>query len=320
MHKRLTIFTILALLSLFGCSKDEPLKVAQHDWIGYQFSLLAQREKPQEFNDFRIIKTLSASETIEKLKNQEIAAGYLTLDEVLSTRDQGVPLSVVLITNISAGADVVIGRQEINSKADIINKTIAYESNALGKLLLISFLKHYGLTEEDIQHYHMPYHQHDFAFNNNEVDFIVTYYPQAATILDKQNGVEVFSSLDIPNTIVDVLAVNNEMVSPYSQTSCNLTKAHVFGVKQYYENPNDTEFRLASLLNISHPVVLSSIAKITIPSLLANKQLLSSDGNIETITKNLQLLMQNEKMIDKNQNIESIIDNRCINDLLESHL
>nr|WP_127471405.1 hypothetical protein [Thiomicrorhabdus aquaedulcis] len=101
-----------------------------HPWLGYQPIHLAQQHNllPAEFS---LIHTTSALQTQQKLRNAELDAGYLTLDEVLLLKEQGVDLTIVLVTNVSTGADKILARQPNQTKHDIIGKTLAYEAGAV---------------------------------------------------------------------------------------------------------------------------------------------------------------------------------------------
>ena len=314
------IFLILIIVSLSGCSQQEPLKVALHNWVGYQFTLINQDKfASQTRHEFEISKTQNATETLNKFAKQEIQAGYLTLDEVLLARDQGIPLSVLLVTDISAGADVVIARKSQIKAADIIGKTIAYEPTALGKLMLKEFLNKHNLNSTDVFHVDMPINKHEDIFKDNNVDYLITYYPYAEKILDDGKSI-VFSSQEIPNTIIDVLAINTAVAKPNSDKACQLVKRHLQGVEYLYYNHEDTKYQLASIMQTNKNSITKALSKISIPSFIMNQKLLAPDGEIHGIAHSLNQLMQSENILQYDKPLTDLINNKCLMDILESEL
>lgn len=315
----LTLFALYSLFILYGCEKQPPVNVALHDWPSYQFPLIAQQDEPSRFNDFNVIKTKNATETIELLKQESVMAAYLTLDEVLLARDKGIPLSILLVANISAGADVVIANRPIKDAKDIIGKTIAYEASALGNFMLQAFLEKYQVKKHDMILLDSPYDKHQHLFNKSAVDFIVTYYPTAQKIING-GGINVFSSAEMPNTIIDVLAVNEQTIKTQKDSICNLVTAHFYGVESFYKNPADIEFRLASLIKVSHPTLVESISKVTIPNFAVNKKMMTLNNETMASAKHIHKLMQQEQMISANSSLNGLINNECVNDLFEQQL
>jgi NitT/TauT family transport system substrate-binding protein len=61
----------------------------------------------------QLVQTRSASESISALRSGKVQAAALTLDEVLVARASGLALSVVLVFNVSLGADMLVARSQL---------------------------------------------------------------------------------------------------------------------------------------------------------------------------------------------------------------
>ena len=104
---------VLAALFVAACSAPgTPLRVGSNVWPGYEFLYLA-REKGLYDESIRLVELASASDVMDALRAGDIEAGALTLDETITLASEGVDLVVVLVFDISAGADVLMTKPSI---------------------------------------------------------------------------------------------------------------------------------------------------------------------------------------------------------------
>lgn len=283
------LLILLALISFLGCSRETELHVGVHPWIGYQPINLAQQNGllPQNIH---LIKNRTALQTKQQLLDGEIDAGYLTLDEVLSLQEQGKPLSVVLITDISSGADKVLAKTAIRGKEDIIGKTIAYERGGVGELILYKFLEHYGIDQSDVVLKHISIDKQYRFWESGEADMIVTYDPVSTQLL-RSGAQEVFNSSQMPEVIVDVLAVDSNVLENACSSIKQLVDAHFAGVSLIKDNFQESSYQLADNLGFTHEEVLTSLGGITLPSREINLQMFG-DNRFYQKTREVALILK----------------------------
>lgn len=282
-----------------GCRNESagPLKVCTHVWPGYEFMFLAHREGLLDEKLVHLHEVKSASDTIRELLAGTMDAGALTLDEVLRVRSQGVPLSVVLVFDISAGADVVLGRPGMRSLADIRGKRIGVEDGALGAVMLAELLKAAGLRRDDVQVVSSTIDQHEAAWNNGDVDVVVCYPPVSARI-QEGGAVRLFDSRQLPDTIVDVLAVRQDVLKSKGDALRQLITAHFREQKYMLLNPQDANYRMAEHLGIPAQAVQASFTGLVLPNMAYNLRLL--DHNPPKLLESARLLsdvMVKEKIL-----------------------
>ena len=115
-----------------GCDGfiDLPISVASHVWVGYEPMFLARDKGWLNSQKVLLHETSSAIESLRALKEGKVQGAALTLDEMLCARADGVPLAMVLIFDISAGADMLVARPGIKTLADLKGQRIGYESSS----------------------------------------------------------------------------------------------------------------------------------------------------------------------------------------------
>ena len=112
---------------LNGCMHDTepPLRIGTNVWIGSEPLYLARELGYLGRETIQLVEYPSASEVSRAFRNQAIDGMVVSLDElfVLAT-DELLP-RIVLIVDVSHGADVVVGRSGMRSMKDLRGKRVA---------------------------------------------------------------------------------------------------------------------------------------------------------------------------------------------------
>ncbi len=272
---RWTLTACLATVLLSACDRDrEPLSVSTHVWLGYEPLFLARSMGWLDGQRVELIEVDSAVDSLKALAAGRVDGAALTLDEVLLARSQGLDLVVVLVFNVSVGADVIMAREPLGSLADLAGKRIGFEAGAVGHLMVLKALEQAGLGLDDIKLVNVQIGQQIAAVKDDRVDVIVTYEPTASR-LRAEGLVPIFDSREIPDLIVDVLAIRRERLNAHrSDALRHLTAAHFRGLEHVHRNPQDAAFRMATRLGLPASEVLPAYRGLVLPDLDNNRRLL----------------------------------------------
>lgn len=275
----------LALLAAFagtqvlaGCkSRDLPISIATHMWPGYEPLSLASDLGWLNKNLVRLIETESATDSINLLEAGKIDGAGLTLDEVLRIRENGTPLSVLLVCDISAGADMLLVRPDIATLADLKGRRIGVEEGALGALMLFEILKAAGLRLRDVTPVSLSIDQQAEAWQHGQIDAVVTYEPSARAI-NAQGGKLLFDSRRLPELIFDVIAVRTALLDDAHHAALrHLTAMQLKALKHLTSSPDDAAYRMSKHLKLPAHEVLSTFKGLILPDLDNNIRLLAGD-------------------------------------------
>ena len=274
------IFSLTGLavaLTMSGCGwlADKPISIASHVWPGYESMFLARGEGWLDTNQVHLVETSSASDSLQMLAEGKVDGAALTLDEVLTARSKGVPLSVVMIFDVSAGADMLIVRPGIKSLADLKHHRIGVEEGAVGGLMLANILRSAGLKKEDVNIVSLTIDKQANAWTQQQMDAVITYEP-VASIVQQQGGIKLFDSRQIPNTIVDVLAIRSDALD-HSHASAirNLLSSYFKALDHLNRNPHDAAYRMATRLNLPADDVLPAFKGLLLPDAANNHRMLT---------------------------------------------
>src|SRR3954465_5921744 len=202
--RTLRLLACAALLAaLFGCMREpEPaLRIGTNVWIGSELLYLARELGQLDPGAVQLVEYPSASEVLRAFRNQAIDGMVISLDELFSVAADGLQPRIILVIDVSHGADVVVGRRGMKAMTDLKGKRGAVESGALGAFVLSRALALNGMQSTDVKVVHLESNEQPSAFEKREVDAAVTFDPYRAQLL-RAGGATLFDSTSIPGEIV----------------------------------------------------------------------------------------------------------------------
>jgi len=213
------------------------------------------------------------------LESGQVDAAALTIDEALTVREAGTKIKLVLIFDISTGADVIIGNNSFSEPHQLVNKRIAYTPGPLPMLILAKFFESSEVLDWDnVELMPVVSSEHQSVIQEGKAEAVVTSPPASQQlILDNKNIL--FDSSEMPNLIFDVLAVRESSLNFSNRRQIkNLIKAHFEGRQHFISNPYDASFRLSQKFRLSAQEVINTYRGLVLPDLRENHRLLGGDS------------------------------------------
>lgn len=207
---------VLAFLCSFllGCSNEpDTLRIGSNRWLGYAPLYLADELNWGPLANIRLVEYPTSNGVIRGMHNGLLDAALLTLDEAIVLQSTGHNIEILLITNISAGADVLYAHSSIRHIHELKGKRIAVEGGTLGAYFLSLILEKAQLSSNDIKVINLPAYMHANELKKGSIDAAIN---TSAAVMQLNNSdiLPLFSSRDLHNEIIDVLVVNRDRTSP----------------------------------------------------------------------------------------------------------
>lgn len=294
-----------ALLCLAACPRQSPLVVGVHPWIGYEPLYLAR-----EFNwlppTIQFRESRSASDSLALLKSGEAVAACITLDEMLRARAQGLPLSVAVVFDISAGADAVLARPEIKTPGDLAKKRIAFDKGALGALIFERLLEEARLPASAVVQVDLPPERQIEAWRKNEIDAVITYEPMASAFL-REGAHTLLDSRRMPDTIIDVLAVRRDRPEALPLVRA-LVASHFRALNYLRANEQDALYRIAARQGSDPAEVRRMLTTVMMPSAIGNRAYLwGADSRLRLAAAKLSASMVRQGLLAHDDDLSDLI-------------
>lgn len=301
----LAVFSSAFVGGVSACSKPAPLRISGHPWPGYEPIFLAETQK--QLSDSVVLQHLpTIKESIDAMRNGQTDAAMLTLDEVIALQSQGMDLRVVLVMDVSKGADALVARKEIQTLTQLRGKHIGLEPSTLGELMLSMVLDRAGLRRTEVKPVMIAYEQQEAAYRAGTIDALITYEPIAGRLISKGAN-KLISTRDLPESIFDVLVVRADVAEQKAEALTSAIRGHFWALEQLRRNPWDTAYRMVPHAGVSAEELMDSFRGLELPDQVANRRYLSQDnGEMKKIVARLSAIMVSSSAIKAPTNTDKL--------------
>ena len=278
-------------------SEDSPLRLGTNVWPGYEPLYLAEQLGYYPENAVDLVEYLSASDVIKAFRNESIEAAAVTLDEALLLLEHDIPIKLVLVTDVSAGGDVILAKSGIENVGDLAGKRIGVEGGALGAYMLSRALDLHGIALDALDVVQLEVSEHEAAYQNDTVDAVVTFEPVRSRLL-AAGAKEIFSSREIPGEIVDVIVVHESHLRKHLEQVTAVVNGWFRALDYLDEHPEDAAARMSRRLGIGPEEVLDSYQGMMLPSRRENEALLGgTEPQLLKTVERLQDMMLKKELL-----------------------
>ena len=210
MHRRQCL-GVLAALTVAGCGGSDPgpLRVGVSSFPPYELMVLARESGyfKEAGVDVRLVEFDDLSDAQRAYEQGKLDGLATTLVEVLVTRNSTArDLRVLRVISASEGADVILAGADVRRVADLRGRKVAIEIGSLSHFMLARALERAGMLLTDVTVVSTAQDAMETALVRGEVSAIVTYPPNATRMRADPRWHVLFSSLEIPDEVVDVYA------------------------------------------------------------------------------------------------------------------
>ena len=307
--RRWLLAVAVLALALGGCMRepDNPLRIGTNVWIGSEPLYLARELGRLDPTAVQLVEYPSASEVLRAFRNQAIDGMVISLDELFGLAVDGLQPKVVLVVDVSHGADVVVGRPGMRSMRDLAGKSVAVESGALGAFVLSRALAKNGMQAGDVKVVHLESNEQPNAFEKGRVDGAVTFDPYRAQFL-KAGATILFDSTQIPGEIVDLLAVRASVVEKRPEAIRALLGGWFSAIEYMQGDPKDAARRMGIRQQTSGEQFLEAQRGLHVPSRAENLRMLGGEKPELAVTgRQLMALMIEAKLLRSSVDIERVL-------------
>ena len=304
---RLVLVALMFILS--GCMRETqpPLRIGTNVWIGAEPLYLARDLAYWDREAVQLVEYPSASEVFRAFRNQAIDGMVISLDELFVLAADGLQPKIVVVADVSNGADVVVGRSGMRAMQDLRGKRVAVESGALGAFVLSRALALNRMQASDVSIVHLESNEHPAEFEQGQVDGAVTFDPYRTQLL-AAGAHTLFDSSQIPGEIVDLLAVRASVLEKNPRAVQTLLTGWFKALDYLEREPTDAAARMAVREQITGEQFQQALKGLHIPSRADNLKMLAGTTPGLVVSGNqLMTLMVEAKLLHSTLVIENLL-------------
>ena len=302
----------LALIPLLPTAQAAPKKITiGHDlWIGYSGVFIAKEKGFFEKAGLKVeLKPFSnPGDTLPALVGGKLDIGLTTLQNLaLLNGKSDAGLVTVYLIDSSNGADAIVAKKEITSVKQLKGKKVGATIGEVNHMLLLAGLQKAGLKESDITLTNLSADDAGAAFIAGKLDAAVTWEPWVTKAMSS-GGKVIYSTAEIPDTILDCVAVPKKGLEKRGAEIKALIGAIDQGVKFLRENPAEAQKIIAKYLSVKPEEVKGMLEGDKVYSLADNVKLLGSGGPGYASMQRVIDFAKGQKLIEKPLDPKTQID------------
>ena len=300
---------VALVLPLAACFRapETALRIGTNVWIGSEPLYLARDLGRFEAGTVQLVEYPSASEVLRAYRNQAIDGMVISLDELFGLAADGYDPRIILVVDVSHGADVVVGRNGMRTMRDLKGKSVAVESSALGAFVLSRALALNDMQASDVNIVHLESNEQPAAFEKGQVDAAVTFDPYRGQFL-AAGAKTLFDSTQIPGEIVDLLAVRASVIDKQPNAVQALLRGWFDAIDYMQRDPKDAARRMGVRQQTSGEQFLAAQQGLHVPSRDENLRMLGGGSPELAVTgRRLMTLMVDAKLLRSNIDIERVL-------------
>ena len=194
--------------------EKKPIKIGISVWQGYAHAFIAQEKGFFGKNNVSVelVFKKGIEESIELYKSGEVDGVFNVFADMILINSKGIPTKVVYVPSYSESGDVIIGRPEFNSLADLKGKTISFQGvNTFSNLFVLKALEKAEIKESDVQFQDVPGMDVLNAMEEGRIDAGHTWEPVTSGATSKGYKILCKAS-DTPGVITDMLAFHAKII------------------------------------------------------------------------------------------------------------
>lgn len=299
---------------------DQPLKLSFHSWIGNGIYFVAQEKgfftkegltvELQQVDDAAVSKQLLSSGQVDGIM------GW-TPETIQVLANADVDVKVVLASDVSDGADGVIGDASIQTIEDLKGKSVAYEPSSPSHFFLSYLLDQAGMTTDDVESVNQTAADAGASFVAGKVDAAVTWEPWLSQASERDGGHTIVSSKNLP--ILPALPAFRSEVVAERRADVQAYMRGLFATMQYIdENPDEAYAIIAKGFNLTLEDVQSQIPTFDWLDYDQNLDYFaeaSDDSSVYNVLGQAGALWLKQGLIEKQANLDETIDATLLQDL-----
>ncbi len=284
-----------------ACSSEPPplLRLGTIVWPGYEPLYLARNKGLIKSLDIRLVEYSSASQVLQAYRNNLIDAAALTLDESLRLLQTSEDVRLVLVLDISHGADAIIAHKNIKDIKDLKGKIVGVEHSALGAYFISRALDIAGLTRESIYIAPLTIDEQEIAFKNGEIDAAVTFEPVRSKLL-MAGGHVLIDSRQLPGEIIDVLVVRDIYLKKHLNQIKRLITNWYQTLNLIEMAPIKSSIILGQRMRLNSQQTQQAYQGLILANKNENKELLSGDiSKLQRTSRRLMKVLEDQNLLIK---------------------
>ncbi|MDP3814197.1 ABC transporter substrate-binding protein [Pseudomonas sp.] len=266
LHPRFThsVATLALATGLATGAQAGTLSIGHTTWVGYGTLYLARDLGyfKEQGLDLQLTTMEESSMYMAAQASGQLSGSASTIDEILKYRPQFCFKAVAALDDSFGGDGVLVGK-EVTSLKQLKGQQVAVNEGSVSQFWLSYLLKRNDMQMSDLDIQNMTADDAATAFIAGRVPAAVTWEPHLSMVRQKGQGKVLVDSTQTPGVIVDVVALNCEVIEQQPEDVKALVNGLYRAVQYTKEHPQEAYAIMAKGVGgyLADPLEMANAAK-----------------------------------------------------------
>jgi NitT/TauT family transport system substrate-binding protein len=191
-----------------------PLRIGITSWAGFDIALYAQPSGifKQRGVEVELIRFDNQQDSSRAVMRGGLDAAFVSLWDVMQADSGDGKPAVLMTTNISAGADGIVAKAEIQSVKDLRGKKVGAKLGTVNHLILLEALKAHQINPSDVQILDYSNEVAAQKIKTGEIDAAVLWEPMLGETAASLKGNIIYTTKQVDSLVIDTLMSSDRIV------------------------------------------------------------------------------------------------------------
>ncbi|MCG9748787.1 ABC transporter substrate-binding protein [Shewanella sp. Isolate8] len=238
------LLPLLAML-MVGCGPkkvEEAVTIAINPWPGYELLYLAKQKGfyRQVGANIELVQVSTLSDAQRAYLTGHVDGFASTMIEAIQVAPLGgKPIKIVLLADYSDGGDVIIAPTSIENMQALRGQTIGCEVSSLGIFVLERALRQHQMQLDDVNVINVEQGAAVSALALGKIAAMVTYPPYSVEIQSSGDYLQLFSTKEIPEEVLDTLSISSSVLAEHPQLVDQIHQAWQLTLDYMRQHPEE---------------------------------------------------------------------------------
>ena len=292
----LCVLTLAVSLIVNACSlapqQLAPLRVGITSWAGFDIVLYAQEAGlfKKRGLDVQLIRFENQQDSTRAMLRGTLDATFVSLWDVVQSDSGSDKPAVLMVTNISHGADGIVAQPAIKSVANLRGKRVGAKLGTVNHLILLEALKLHQIKPEEVKIEDISNEIAVDLMQQGRLDAAVIWQPLLGETAQAIKGNVIFTTQEVESLVIDTL-VSRSAITPTKKAELKQFIIAWFDIMSAVETkPNVVFQKVAQNLGQKGEAFAKDYAGLKKGDIAMQKQMFKSGRLPEAIAQMAELL------------------------------
>lgn len=326
MRKLLLAFISVLAVLIISCTKapepKPPLKIGITIWAGYAYAYIAQEKGYFQKNGVQVELVLCHDffQSNQLYNEGKVDGNFEVYADAILQNAEGISAKVVLVTDYSTSADVIVGKSEFKSLSDLKGKKIGIGSaNSFSNIFALAVLEQAGIKEHEIRFEIVPALDVPAALEKGLIDAGHTWEPAKSEALKKGYKVLAEAKL-VPGLITDILVFNDKTITERPDEVKAVVKSLLEARDFIMSNRIEAVRIMAKHEDMTEAEMESGLNGLKLPGLKENKEAMHQSADTTSLYSSGEIIADfyiKRGQLSHIPNFDKMIEKKFVEELLK---